>query len=180
MGYETIKTLSLGKGFWLDLKVDPEAPVDAVYKYAMDFTCDGGEDSVLFENPPHWHEHHTEHITILEGSALVTVEGKTSRVHSGDPECVVPATQVHSIKSIRGEKMVLRESPEPAGLYKAQFFHDFFSSGTYPGFWHALRAFYNGDTYIALPGNIKLLDKAFILVFGGIAKLFITPKKHFK
>jgi hypothetical protein len=28
------------------------------------------------------------------------------------------------------------------------------------GFWHVKRSFYDGDPYVALPGNIKQLDMA--------------------
>lgn len=28
-----------------------------------------------------------------------------------------------------------------------------------PGFWHLMRSFYDGDTYPALPANIKLIDQ---------------------
>jgi hypothetical protein len=38
----------------------------------------------------------------------------------------------------------------------------------------AFRAFYHGDTYIALPGNIKLLDQAFTWSIGGIVSWLLT------
>lgn len=29
----------------------------------------------------------------------------------------------------------------------------------FPGFWHLVRSFYDWDTYVALPFNIKIIDQ---------------------
>jgi len=39
-----------------------------------------------------------------------------------------------------------------------------------------MRSFYDGDTYMALPGGIQLLDEAFTTVVGGVLK-WMYPRK---
>ena len=41
-----------------------------------------------------------------------------------------------------------------------RFFNDVFSQGGFGGIWHTLRAFYDGDTYLALPLRSQLVDQA--------------------
>jgi hypothetical protein len=50
------------------------------------------------------------------------------------------------------------EKTLPSGVFKALFFQDVFQAGA-PGPATALRAFYEGDTYIALPGGLKIVDQ---------------------
>lgn len=54
-----------------------------------------------------------------------------------------------------------------------RFFNDLLDNGS-PGFLHTLRVFYDGDTYISLPGNFKFVDQ---IVSGGLRGGFssLTP-----
>lgn len=40
-----------------------------------------------------------------------------------------------------------------------RFFNDIFSTGKFQGFFHIMRAFYDGDTYAALPLHIQFIDE---------------------
>ncbi|KAH9987275.1 hypothetical protein F4779DRAFT_611502 [Xylariaceae sp. FL0662B] len=146
---------------------------DSINRYAMDITCTGEE--VLYI-PPHWHKDHAEHLSALEGRMEVTLNGDKVTVKAGDPAVFVPRRVVHSIKSFKGEKLVFRERPDPAGMYKAMFFNDVLSTGKFGGFWHLLRAFYDCETYVALPLYFQFFDEVFMVIFGGIAHLFAPPK----
>jgi hypothetical protein len=42
---------------------------------------------------------------------------------------------------------------------RARFFNDVFSKGGFGGIWHTLRAFYDGDAYLALPLGSQLVDQ---------------------
>ncbi|MCJ1467877.1 hypothetical protein MMC07_006502 [Pseudocyphellaria aurata] len=56
-----------------------------------------------------------------------------------------------------------------------RFFRDLFQAGK-PGFLLAMRAFFDGDTYIALPGNVKTIDQVFTTLVGGSAKAIVASK----
>lgn len=58
-------------------------------------------------------------MTVLEGRIEMTLDGKKSIINGGDPEVLVPRRAVHSFTGFKGEKLVIRERPDPAGLYKA-------------------------------------------------------------
>ncbi|KAH8892924.1 hypothetical protein GQ53DRAFT_646362 [Thozetella sp. PMI_491] len=139
----------------------------------MDTICTGEE---ALEIPSHWHKNHQEHLSVVEGRIEITLNGKTTVLKAGDPAVIVPRRAVHSIKGFKGEKLIFRERPDPAGIYKALFFNDIFSGGKFGSLWHILRAFYDGDAYLALPLGSQLIDQAFLNIFGGIAHLF-APKK---
>lgn len=49
----------------------------------------------------------------------LTVNGETTIVNAGDPVVLIPRRAVHSVKGFKGEKLIFRERPDPAGLYKA-------------------------------------------------------------
>lgn len=40
-----------------------------------------------------------------------------------------------------------------------RFFNDIFSTGIFGGFFHTMRAFYDGDTYLALPLYFQFIDE---------------------
>lgn len=42
---------------------------------------------------------------------------------------------------------------------RARFFNDVFSRRGFGGIWHTLRAFYDGDAYLALPLGSQLVDQ---------------------
>jgi mannose-6-phosphate isomerase-like protein (cupin superfamily) len=56
---------------------------------------------------------------VVEGRVEITLDGKTSVIKAGDPAVLVPRRAVHSIKGFKGEKLIFREKPDPAGIYKA-------------------------------------------------------------
>ncbi|KAI0486323.1 hypothetical protein F4859DRAFT_469895 [Xylaria cf. heliscus] len=171
--YKLLKTLGVGKGITLDITVNESEPEDSIDRYAMDTICTGEE---ILSIPPHWHKEHAEYLSVIEGRLELTLNGDKVILKAGDPAMFVPRRVVHSFTSFKGERVILRERPDPAGLHKALFFNDVFSTGTIAGFWHLLRASYDGDTYIALPFGSQLLDEVFLTVFGGIAHLFIPRK----
>ncbi|KAI1204741.1 uncharacterized protein F4807DRAFT_446035 [Annulohypoxylon truncatum] len=170
---KVIKTLGVGKGITMDITVDETEPEDSINRYAMDTTCTGEETLYI---PGHWHKDHAEHLSVLKGRIQVTLNGDKIILKAGDPALLVPRRAVHSLKSFEGEELVFRERPEPAGMYKAMFFNDIFSTGKFGGFWHLLRVFYDWETYLALPLYFQFFDEVFITIFGGIAHLF-APRK---
>ncbi|KAI0860227.1 hypothetical protein F4860DRAFT_504096 [Xylaria cubensis] len=153
--------------------VDESEPEDSVKRYAMDTICTGEE---IISIPPHWHKEHAEYLSVIEGRIEFTLNGEKIVLNAGDPDLFVPRRVVHSFKSFKGEKSILRERPDPAGIYKALFFNDLFSTGNFGGFWHVVRASYDGDAYLALPLPFRFLDEVFLAIFGPIARLFAPPK----
>ncbi|KAI0555629.1 hypothetical protein F4679DRAFT_590704 [Xylaria curta] len=121
-------------------------------------------------------QEHAEYLSVIEGRIEFTLNGEQIILNAGDPELFVPRRVVHSFKSFKGEKSILRERPDPAGIYKALFFNDLFSTGSLGGFWHVVRASYDGDAYLALPLPFRFLDEVFLAVFGPIARLFAPSK----
>ncbi|ETS73148.1 hypothetical protein PFICI_15093 [Pestalotiopsis fici W106-1] len=100
----------------MDITIDENEPEDSVDRYAMD-TYVSGEEQLFI--PPHWHKNHAEYLTVLEGRMEVSLDGQKVIVEAGDPPVLVARRVVHSIKSFEGERLVFRERPDPAGLYKA-------------------------------------------------------------
>jgi mannose-6-phosphate isomerase-like protein (cupin superfamily) len=56
---------------------------------------------------------------VVEGRVEITLDGKTTIMKAGDPAVLVPRRTVHSLKGFKGEKLIFRERPDPAGIYKA-------------------------------------------------------------
>ncbi|KAI0895384.1 hypothetical protein F4806DRAFT_80039 [Annulohypoxylon nitens] len=170
---KVLKTLGVGKGITMDIIIDESEPEDSIDRYVMDTTCRGEE---IISIPAHWHKDHSERLSVLEGRIEVTLNGEKIILEAGDPSIFVPRRAVHSVRSFKGERVVFRERPDPAGLYKAMFFNDIFSTGEFGGVWHTLRVFYDWETYLALPFYFQFFDEVFITVFGGIAHLFAPQK----
>jgi hypothetical protein len=96
--------------------------------------------------------------------------------------------------TVKGEQVTFKESTRPSGTFKAHFFQDLFQSSASPGFLLAMRVFYDGDTYVSLPGKFWVLDyvvrypgessttvdslltNKFISVVGLISKAFAPTK----
>ncbi|KAI1370437.1 hypothetical protein F4677DRAFT_363426 [Hypoxylon crocopeplum] len=157
----------------MDIGVNETEPGDSVNRYAMDTTCTGEEALHIL---PHWHKNHAEYLVVLEGRMEVTFNGDKIILEAGDPAIFVPRRVVHSIKGFKGEKLIFRERPDPAGMYKAMFFNDIFATGNYGGILRILRAFYDGDTYLSMPLYFQFFDEVFIMVFGGMAHSFVARK----
>lgn len=103
-------------------------------------------------------QYHDEVMEVLNGRMKFYVNGKEIIGSAGDEPLIIPRWTVHGFAVFEGEKVTFTEKTVPSGDYKALFFQDIFQAGS-PGLLMALRAFYDGDTYIALPGNIKILDQ---------------------
>ncbi|KAI1856781.1 hypothetical protein JX265_011422 [Neoarthrinium moseri] len=179
MGFETVKTLTMSPGVTVDIQVNADEPETSIDRYAVDTICTGKSGTDAFYVPPHWHKHHSEHFTVLEGRVAVTIDGVKHVIRAGDPVLFVPARTVHSIQGFKGERLVVRERADPAGDYKAVFFSDVFSTGSFGTLAdvpHMLRAFYDGDTYLALPLYFRFFDEVFMTIAGGLAHL-IAPKR---
>ncbi|KAI1302214.1 hypothetical protein F5Y03DRAFT_396557 [Xylaria venustula] len=172
---KVLKSLTLGKGLVLNILEDESAPQDSVDRYFSELTSTGEE---LFKVQPHWHKDHAEYITVVEGRLKVTLNGKEVIVKLGDPSVLVARRVVHSLETFKGERAVIQERPSPGGICKALFFNDLLSKGATPGFWHSMRAFYDGDGYVVLPLYFRFFDEVFVKVFGGIAHLFTAPKSQ--
>ncbi|KAI1769930.1 hypothetical protein F4818DRAFT_456507 [Hypoxylon cercidicola] len=170
---KVLKTLGVGKGITMDITVDEAEPEDSINRYAIDTTSIGEEALSI---PPHWHKNHSEYLSVIEGRIQVTLNGDKIMLKAGDPALLVPRRVVHSIQGFKGEKFIFRERPNPAGMYKALFFNDILSTGRFEGFFHILRAFYDGDAYLALPLYFQFFDQVFLTIFGGIAHLFAPAK----
>ncbi|KAI0150553.1 hypothetical protein GGR57DRAFT_185854 [Xylariaceae sp. FL1272] len=170
---KVLKSLNAGKGITMHITIDENEPEDSVHRYAMDTVSTGEE---ILSIPAHWHKDHAEHLSVVEGRMNFVVDGKKVVLKAGDQALFVARRVVHSFESFPGERLILRERPDPAGMYKALFFNDIFSTGKFGNLWHVLRAFYDGDTYISLPFGSQALDQVFLTVVGGIAHLF-APRK---
>ncbi|RFU34708.1 hypothetical protein B7463_g1637, partial [Scytalidium lignicola] len=119
-----------------------------------------------------------EVMEVIHGRAKFFVSGKEIILNAGDEPLVIPRGTVHGFTVMKGEKVTFLEKTVPSGDYKALFFQDMFQAGT-PGLLMALRVFYDGDTYISLPGNVKIFEQVFMSVFGFIAKGFVPAKPKY-
>ncbi|KAK6085548.1 hypothetical protein SCUP515_00655 [Seiridium cupressi] len=179
MGIETIKTLTMAPGVTLEINVNTDVSEDSIDRYHMDtiWTGDPGVEPLYV--PPHWHKHQTEHFTVLEGRIEATLDGRKKVVRAGDPDLIIPPRAVHSLQGFKGEKLVVRERTDPAGDSKALFFNDLLSTGSFSKLSdvpRTLRAFRDGDTYLALPLYFRVFDEVFIMIAGSVAQLFAPAK----
>ena len=148
----------LAEGCFLRFFIDHSKPEDSIDHAWTEASYDGKADSDLLEVGAHWHKYHDEYMQVLEGRMSFTLEGKTTVLSAGDPALKLPRGHVHSAICFKGERTTVKERTDPAGDFKQLFFRDLLQSGK-PGFWIAMRAFYDGDTYVSLPGNVKIVDQ---------------------
>ncbi|KAH8593088.1 hypothetical protein B0O99DRAFT_628063 [Bisporella sp. PMI_857] len=132
-----------------------------------------GEPDSLFEVPNHWHKYHDEYWTVLDGKFEAVINGKSRIFQPSDGEVHIPRRQVHGIKAIKGIRSTLKESTNPSGEFKEAFLRDLNQNGN-PGFWLAMRVFYDGDTYPIVGTPFRIVDQAFVTVLGFIGK-FLAP-----
>ena len=163
-----------GQGCHIAFFLDESKAEDDLDRYYSETTCDGDADSIAFEVPKHWHKLHDEYMTVEEGELEFYLDGTTSLVKPGDPMIKIPRRAVHSIKWPTGKRATLRERTNPTGPFKQRFFEDMFGG---KGFGLTMRAFADGDTYIPLPGNLRLLDEVFMFFVGIIASI-LYPRKE--
>lgn len=112
---------------------------------------------------------------VLSGRISFSLDGKESVLTPADPPLFIPRLHVHGFHFFAGEAASFTERTNPAGDFKERFFADIFEAGQ-PTFVSVMRAFYDGDTYMALPGGIGLVDEVYTTVVGGVAK-WMYPKK---
>jgi hypothetical protein len=55
---------------------------------------------------------------VVEGRVEITLNGNTTVMKAGEPAVLVLRRAVHSVKGFKGEKLIFREKPDPAGIYK--------------------------------------------------------------
>ncbi|KAK5113198.1 hypothetical protein LTR62_003534 [Meristemomyces frigidus] len=111
---------------------------------------------------------------VTQGRIAFHLDGKETILTPESGVLFISRLHVHGFKFFAGEAAVFTEKTDPGGDFKESLFEDMQGP---PTFITALRSFYDGDTYMALPGGIKLLDEAFITVVGGIVKWMYPRKK---
>ena len=151
-------------------KIDHAQPTTSINHRYTEVSYDGNADSVLGV-PAHWHMNHTEHMTVISGRVRFTLDGVTHTVTPESPTLVIPPWHTHSVSGIAGEPVVFREATDPTGDFKEVFFRDFVRDGQPTNLFHVVRAGYDGDMYPALPGGVKMVDRAFVSVLGGLTKV---------
>jgi hypothetical protein len=74
----------------------------------------------------HWHETHTEYLSVIRGVALITLNNITKRYIPSDGIIVVPRYARHEWRraEARGEELVVREWTDPADGLKEVFFRN--------------------------------------------------------
>jgi hypothetical protein len=74
------------------------------------------------------------------------------------PSTITRRRVVDKVKqTVKGERVRFTERTQPSGTFKAHFFQDLFQNGP-PSIPRVMRVFYDGDTFVALPGGFKWLD----------------------
>lgn len=153
---------------------DDSKPPNDIHRYYSLATCTGQSDGIALEVPKHWHKHHDEYMTCVEGSIELYLDGKTVTATPSNPTIFIERRQVHGFKFPKGQRAVLKEMTMPTGEFKQKFFEDIFENW---GFWGAMRGFADGDTYPALlPGPFRWLDEIYILVLWVLVRL-VYPRK---
>jgi mannose-6-phosphate isomerase-like protein (cupin superfamily) len=157
-------------------KTDESKPKDSVDYQWSEVTYDGKPDSWVPEIGAHWHKHHDEIMEVLEGRVEFTLDGKAVILKPGDDPITIPRWHTHSFRFFKGEPSVFSERTNPTGDFKMDFFEDLLDTGKIDML-GALRAFYNGDTYIALPFGIKAIDQVVTLGLGAVVA-WLVPQKN--
>lgn len=112
---------------------------------------------------------------VAYGRVEFTFDGVTSIRGPEDGEMCLPRMHVHSVRFLKGEKAMFTEKTNPSGAFKREFFEDLYETGEY-NVLKVWRAFYYGDTFVALPGGFKVIDQIVTLSLGWVSA-FIFGKK---
>ncbi len=164
------------QGSKLVFTVDDSKPEDSVDHMQMEQSYDGLPDSTVPYVPPHWHKNHDEYMHVTQGRVEFTLDGKSVISKPDDPVLFIPRGHVHSISGFKGEASTFVEWTMPAGDFKQLFFEDLLDDG-HLSMLTAWRAFYYGDTCLALPGGFKLVDQAVTYGLGWTAS-WLFPQKN--
>ncbi|KAJ3505711.1 hypothetical protein NLJ89_g7279 [Agrocybe chaxingu] len=111
--------------------------------------------------PPHWHPLHDEVFRVIKGRIEVKI-GPTTRIYTPeDGEIVIPRRTVHSIRSSKGEHIIMEERTEPMDDEKELFFRNMLESGGLPtSVLQAAVVAYNCDVCPVFPWHILWLESA--------------------
>jgi hypothetical protein len=139
-------------------------------------TYDGKEDSWVPEIGAHWHKCHDEFMHVTKGRVQFTLDGKDVILEPGMEAIKIPRWHVHSFKFFKGEPSTFIERTDPVGEFKMDFFEDLLDTGEI-NMVTAFRAFYQGDTYIALPFGIRAIDQVFTWGVGSVIA-WLYPQKN--
>ncbi|KAJ3984494.1 hypothetical protein F5890DRAFT_1516510 [Lentinula detonsa] len=131
----------------------------------------GGPDDEVLQVPTHWHEHHDEIITVLEGQLKVTIGGKIKMCTSEDGGSFIPRGVPHALESLKGVPCVFTEQTRPDDFSdrKELFFRNTFAFPGGPmkaGLLPLLQVCHHGDTYFVFPIHFAWLEKAFVQILG--------------
>lgn len=157
---------------------DESKSKDTVGQNWSEVFYDGKPDSWVLEIGNHWHKYHAEYMEVTQGRVKFSLDGKEVVLDADSGPLLIPRYAVHGFKFFKGEPTILKEFTDPAGSFKQEFFEDLFYTGPISNlsFLQVVRVFYDGDTYIALPGNIRILDQLFTWTVGYIASWIVQGK----
>jgi mannose-6-phosphate isomerase-like protein (cupin superfamily) len=157
-------------------KADDSKPQDSLEYRWSEVTYDGKEDSWVPEIGAHWHKTHDEFMHVIRGRVQFTLDGKDIVLEPGMEPIKIPRWHVHSFKFFKGEASTFVERTDPVGEFKMEFFEDLLDTGEIDMV-RAFRAFYQGDTYIALPFGIRAIDQVFTIGVGAVVT-WLYPQKN--
>ena len=112
---------------------------------------------------------------VTKGRVQFTLDGKVIVLEPGMEPIKIPRYHVHSFKFFKGEPSVFVERTDPVGEFKMDFFEDLLDTGEI-NLLTAFRAFYQGDTYIALPLGSRAVDQVVTWGFGAVVAWFFPQK----
>ncbi|KAK3070466.1 hypothetical protein LTR53_010422 [Teratosphaeriaceae sp. CCFEE 6253] len=168
--------LSMSEGCQLRFFIDDTQPPDSINHHWAQTSYDGAPGSWVPVIGSHWHKHHDEYMNVLSGRLTFTMDDQTLILTPADPVLHIPRLHPHGFSFFPGEAAEFSERTDPPETLKEDFFRDIFEEGQ-PTFGSAMRAFYDGDTYPALPVGSRLLDQAYITVVGAVAKWMYPRRK---
>lgn len=173
--FYTCVSLTRSKRGKLTFKLDESQPADSVHSRWTETYYDGNPDGPVPEVPSHWHRYHDEHMQVVYGRVEFTCDGKTTVRGPEDGELVIPRLHVHGLRFLKGEAAMFTEKTNPTGTFKREFFEDLLETGDM-NVLKVWRAFYYGDTFIALPGGFKIMDQVVTLSLGWLSAVVFGRK----
>jgi len=151
--------------------IDDTKPKDSLDYHWTETSYDGKPGSWAPDILDHWHKYHDEHMRVLTGHITFRANGKQVTLSKHDGVLVIPRLHVHGFKFAEGEPTVLMEKTDPPGDFKEDFFSNAFDTvDGRPTFVSMMRAMYEGDTYVALPGGFKVVEEGWTMLVGSVVK----------
>ena len=171
-----VMALMFHQGCEIVFKADESQAKDSIDYRWSEVSYDGKPDSWVPEIGAHWHKTHDEYMSVLSGRVQFTLDDQVVVLTPDDEPIKIPRWHVHSFKFFKGEPAVFKEKTDPTGEFKMDFFEDLLDTGEIDMV-RAFRAFYNGDTYIALPFGIRAIDQVFTYGVGAVIT-WLYPQKN--